>query len=326
MIQKDHQESSSATVSENELPFPSRFRQYLSERFPLHQNGPLIVTFTFSAASYSRICAREPGFIPLSRFIIGAVTVVLLFLLLRIADEFKDFEDDRRFRPYRAVPRGLVSLRELGITAVVIIVFQVIINLLFMPRMLIPFCIVLAYLGVMTKEFFIPVWLKKHPFIYMGSHMFIMPMIDLYSTGLDWINEQRSSSPELILFLVVSFTNGVIIEMGRKIRAKEAEEEGVETYSALLGETAATGIWLSVAAVTFVVAALASYRSGFALPGIPLLCIFLFIAVYFAGRFLRNRIQKNAQKIEMAAGLWTIGMYLILGATPALLSFIESWR
>jgi hypothetical protein len=325
MIRKDHAASPSATVSENELPFPSRFRRYLSERFPLHQNGPLIVTFTFSAASYSRICAGESGFIPLNRFIVGAITVVLLFLLLRIADEFKDFEDDSRYRSYRAVPRGLVSLRELGISALVIIAFQVIINILFMPGMLIPFCIVLAYLGIMTKEFFVPVWLKKHPFIYMGSHMFIMPMIDLYTTGLDWINEQRSSSPELILFLIVSFTNGVIIEMGRKIRAKEAEEEGVETYSALLGETAATGIWLSVAAVTFVVASVASYRSGFALPGIPLLCICLFAAVYFAVRFIRNRIQKNARKIEMAAGLWTIGMYLILGATPALLSFIESW-
>ena len=40
--------------------------------------------------------------------------VLLFFLQLRIADEFKDYEDDARYRPYRPVPRGLVSLRELA--------------------------------------------------------------------------------------------------------------------------------------------------------------------------------------------------------------------
>jgi 4-hydroxybenzoate polyprenyltransferase len=37
----------------------------------------------------------------------------------------------------------------------------------------------------------------------------------------------------LIIFLIVTFLNGVVIEIGRKIRAKEAEEVGVETYSYL---------------------------------------------------------------------------------------------
>ena len=41
-------------------------------------------------------------------------TAFLFFLQLRIADEFKDFEEDSRYRPYRPVPRGLVRLRELG--------------------------------------------------------------------------------------------------------------------------------------------------------------------------------------------------------------------
>ena len=35
-------------------------------------------------------------------------------LQLRLADEFKDFEEDSRYRPYRPVPRGLVSLRDLA--------------------------------------------------------------------------------------------------------------------------------------------------------------------------------------------------------------------
>ena len=46
--------------------------------------------------------------------VVAFVTCFLFFLQLRIADEFKDFEEDTRYRPYRPVPRGLVTLRELG--------------------------------------------------------------------------------------------------------------------------------------------------------------------------------------------------------------------
>jgi len=38
---------------------------------------------------------------------------LLMFLQLRIADEFKDAAEDARWRPCRPVPRGLVSLKEL---------------------------------------------------------------------------------------------------------------------------------------------------------------------------------------------------------------------
>ena len=42
-----------------------------------------------------------------------------------------------------------------------------------------------------------------------------------------------AASPGLFWFLIVSFFNGVVVEIGRKIRAREDEEEGVETYSSL---------------------------------------------------------------------------------------------
>src|SRR5690606_2728888 len=50
---------------------------------------------------------------PAWAFVVAFLLALLVFLQLRIADEFKDAEDDRRYRPERPVPRGLVSLREL---------------------------------------------------------------------------------------------------------------------------------------------------------------------------------------------------------------------
>jgi len=58
-----------------------------------------------------------PGPSILARFAAAFATVLLFFLQLRIADEFKDYEEDRRCRPHRPVPRGLVSLGELKAVA-----------------------------------------------------------------------------------------------------------------------------------------------------------------------------------------------------------------
>lgn len=311
-------------IDERKLPFILRFFKYCKERFPLHQNGLLITVFTFSAASFSLICRRQTDFITLPHFMTGAITAILFFLLLRIADEFKDFEEDSRFRPYRAVPRGLISLKELGIVAGAVIVVILILNSIVMPRMLIAVLVVFFYLGLMTKEFFVSTWLKKHPFVYMLTHMFIMPVIDFYATGLDWINAHTIPSEGLYLFLIISFSNGIVLEMGRKIRASDAEEEGVETYSALIGGKRATIIWMSIILITFAIAVAASILSGSALFGVPLLIIFLSFALLYAGRFLVKRVQSNARMLEVSSGVWTLGMYLILGATPALVLFVKS--
>ncbi len=311
-------------IDEKKLPFIQRLFKYSTERFPILQNGLLITVFTFSAASFSRLCRGQTDFIIPSHFIAGAVTAIGFFLLLRIADEFKDFDDDCRFRPYRAVPRGLVSLKELAIVAGVVILVIIIINSIVMPVMLIAVLVVFFYLALMTKEFFIPVWLKKHPFLYMISHMIIMPVIDFYATGLDWINGHAIPSEGLCLFLVISFSNGIVLEMGRKIRAHDAEEEGVETYSALIGDRRATVIWISIILITFAIAVAASILSGSAEFGVPLLTIFVMTALFFAVRFLLKRVQTNARMLEVASGVWTLGMYLILGATPALVELIKS--
>ncbi|MCK4608175.1 MAG: hypothetical protein KAT71_01725, partial [Gammaproteobacteria bacterium] len=148
----------------------SRLWQYQKERFPLAQHGPLIAIFAFSSASYSRMCRGDSGFISIWYFVIGALTAMLLFALLRISDEYKDFDDDSKYRPYRAVPRGLVSLTELGWLGVGILIFLIAINAIVMPRMLIPFFIVIIFMSLMGKEFFISRWLKRHPLTYMASH------------------------------------------------------------------------------------------------------------------------------------------------------------
>ncbi len=309
----------------NNSSFIKRFIQYQKERFPFLQHGLLITVFTFSAASYSHMCRGESGFIPLSHFVIGAITAILFFFLLRICDEFKDFKDDSTYRPYRAVPRGLISLKELASIGVIVVCIQIMLNALFMPKMLIPFTIVILYMTIMTKEFFIPTWLKKHPMTYMASHMVIMPLIDGYTTGLDWLFASNKPPQGVEIFLIVSFFNGIVIEVGRKIRAPLKEETGVETYSALYGPIKATLFWFLCLAITFSTALWACAYIGFIKIGLILLLGTLSVCLIPGLLFIKTQKHIYAKHIETAAGIWTIGMYLIVGATPMIMAFIQSF-
>src|SRR6185295_10255425 len=92
----------------------NRWIVYQRERFPLAAHAPLVAAFSASAVCFSSLVRGQIAAPKLSTLAVAFVTSLLFFLQLRIADEFKDFEDDSRHRPYRPVPRGLVTLRELA--------------------------------------------------------------------------------------------------------------------------------------------------------------------------------------------------------------------
>lgn len=308
-------------MEERDLNIFKRFWIYQSERFPVFSYGLMVLTFAFSAMSYSKILRVDFDFSILT-LLIGAMTSFGYFFLLRIFDEFKDADDDAKYRPYRAVPRGLVSFKELKGLATIIIGLQCILNAVFIPKMLWIWGLVIIYMFIMANEFFVRNWLRKHPISYLVSHMMIMPVIDFYTTGLDWNNNSTNIPNGLIIFLIVTFLNGVVIEIGRKIRAKNAEEIGVETYSYLWGEKGATITWLCVLFTTFIFANVACFYAGFGKMTFMFLVFFLIFCAIPALKFLKTREQKIAAKIETMAGIWTLGMYLSLGGLPMIWHFI----
>jgi 4-hydroxybenzoate polyprenyltransferase len=294
----------------------ARWWVYQRERFPIATHAPLIAAFSFCTLSFSAM-ARGHVQMPASKAIIVAfATAFIFFLQLRIADEFKDFADDARYRPYRPVPRGLISLRELGVAAIAGALVQLLLALWLSPALL-PFLLgVWAYLGLMSREFFVSRWLKAHPATYMWSHMLILPLIDLYGTACDWRVAGAAPPVGLAFLLTVSFCNGFVVEIGRKIRAPDDEEAGVETYSMLWGRPRAVAIWYTALVVTAVFALLAALQIQFAAPAAVLLILLLGTAAVIAARFLRATISRRAKLIELISGVWTLLMYLSLGAVP----------
>ncbi|MCF0069469.1 UbiA family prenyltransferase [Dyadobacter sp. CY261] len=301
---------------ENNAMFFWRFYIYQKERFPVLGHGLLVAAFSFSAISYSRICRGAQGFVDGSIFAVGIFTTISLFLLVRIFDEFKDAEDDARFRKGLPVPRGLVSYRELVIMGIAVAVAQVLVNLFFFPKMLSIYAVVIGYLLLMGKEFYLAEWLKKHQFWYVTSHMFIIPLIDIYASGLDWLLAGVKAPTGLIFFFAVSYMNGIVLEVGRKMRAPGQESEGVLTYTSMLGTSRAIGLWLIVLAVTLLLSIAASVFAGYGNVVLVMLVIVFLVCASPAVLFLRDKTVKLSKMIEYASAAWTISMYLILGGGP----------
>ena len=305
---------------EASYPFYRRYWIYQRERFPLAGYLPMVAAFTYSAISYSKICRGSDRHIGLHEFGIGLVTSFVLFLLLRLFDEFKDAEEDARYRPYRAVPRGVVSFRELRNAIVISIALAVCLNPWRLPQMLPLLVVALLYIILMWREFFVPEWLRRHPVAYMLTHMMILPVSDFYTSGLDWRLACSALPKGMMLFLAMTYVNGMVIEIGRKIRPADEEETGVTTYSALWGARRATWLWLALLSLALLLGAACCHQGGYLSAALPFLGIAYLGCALPAWRFLRGK--RCHRKLEIAAGSWTIAIYLLVGLFPRLLQ----WR
>jgi 4-hydroxybenzoate polyprenyltransferase len=294
-----------------------RWIVYQRERFPLAGHGPLVAAFSASAVCFSSLVRGRVALPSAASLLVAFVTSLLFFLQLRIADEFKDYEDDARYRPYRPVPRGLVSLRALAWVGVGAAAIQFALAILLEPSIAWLLAIAWVYLALMTREFFVRRWLKRHAVVYMTSHMMILPLVDLYATACDWwVAGLRQPPPGLYWFLIVSYLNGLVIEIGRKTRVPADEEPGVETYSALWGTNGAVRAWLSAVLITAFAAWRAAARIGTEVPMLLLLAVLVAACGAVAFRVVRRGVPGSGTSIELMSGVWTVLMYIGLGAVP----------
>ena len=292
----------------------SRWWVYQRERFPVLAHGALILAFSGSAVALSALLRDDWPSGP--AIAVAFASAFLFFFQLRVSDEFKDNDDDRRYRPYRPVPRGLVTLRELAQLSAAAALLQVLLALWLDPHLIAVLAVVWIYMTLMAREFYAPEWLKARPFTYLWSHMLIVPLIDLYATACDWLPEAAAPPAGLGWFLAASFFNGMVVEIGRKLRAPADEEPGVETYSAVWGRRKA----LVSLAVALVLAATSATLAGRAV-GVQWQvatagAVALAALLAFAPGFLRQPAPGSGKRFETLSGVWTLAMYLSVGILP----------
>lgn len=300
----------------------SKWNTYQEERFPLIRYSLLVSAFSASGLSLSVLLTgmQEPLTLPM--FIVAFSVTLMLFFQLRVADEHKDYDYDAEHHSDRPVPRGLISLKELRVLAVGAGMLQVFAVLSLNAKLMLPLILAWTYMWLMTKEFFVGEWLRKHPIVYMLTHMCILFFTDLFITSCHFMVADIEPPVTLLYFLGTSFFLGTVIELGRKIRSPLDETTGTDTYSRLWGKETAVKAWLSAMCVScvFAIATATQIHSG--VLALSVLSIALFMCWLGARRFLAISTPATAKRLDTLSGAWTLMTYLMIGLVPLIVTHL----
>lgn len=309
-----HEHCYQATDMSGLFPSWERIWIYQRERFPVVAHGVLVAAYSTSVVAYVSTALGLDAF-PWLAAGVAFLLCFLSFLQLRIADEFKDYETDVRFRPERPVPRGLVSLRELRGVGIATGLMQLVACVSFDDRILVPLFIVWAYLCLMTAEFFIPTWLEAHPAPYLLSHLVILPLIAWLAGAGVWLTVGKPM-PDVGLFLAFCYVSGAILELGRKIKSPEEERLGVAMYSSVWGVSRASLVWLLALGASLVLGTLAIHSTGMRLMTACLLGSLMLVAICVARVFASRPTRRGAKWIETFSAVWILVSHLVVGCIP----------
>ena len=342
------------------------FKIYLNERFPLGKNSFFVLIFTLSGYIYTEllynskiiksILSKEVNRVPLLwnkeinkvpiiwyKLLPLFIIIFMFFFQLRITDEFKDYEEDLKYRPYRPVQRGIISLKALGKIGIATIIIQIILAYVINPKLIYFMLLVWIYMFLMTKEFFIKNWLTERILIYALSHVVIMIFITLVIVkGTGYILQdhfletlylllekyKKNIFIGLIPLFALNYLNGIVLEIGRKTRKANEEEHGVQTYSKLWGRKKAVFILciLYVIEYIFVLFGLSNINKEFFLVGQLILTITLILSIHFTIKFLKKDLTGKIP--ENISGIWilisSMNMGLIQYAVFYMLSLLKS--
>jgi hypothetical protein len=203
---------------------------YLNEMFPLSAFIGSILTAMSIQLIYLRLFDIKPtNYLPL---ITSAIVLTSVSLLIRIMDEFKDYEDDLTNFPMRPLPSGKVQKQDLVYLGFFCALMVVFLSLSSVP-LLIWGTITLAFTGLMLKWFFIEKIMRKNlPLAFVTHHpIVIFNFIYLVIACMQIYPETRWPEALYVLPIALIFTNWEVV---RKIRAPE-QETSYTTYSKIFG-------------------------------------------------------------------------------------------
>jgi len=249
-----------------------RMRGYLGDLFPL----PAHIAFALLAASgiagFTRTVHGVSAALSLGLVTGIAWNVFAMLLILRLMDELKDRDIDRRLFPERPLPSGRVRESDIRWSLGAMIVLYLLANL-HSPMPFVLAMVVVGYAMLMFKRFFIAVILENSLPLTLATHTPVVPLIWLQAfataagsfgiplSGLRW--------QPIGLYVAMLWLGVLGWELSRKIRSAEEENDYV-TYSRILGPMRAVAVAAGTQAVAMLIGALLYFRFA---PGAPYLMV-----------------------------------------------------
>lgn len=295
----------------------TRAYQYSAERFPLQQFVPLSVLLAFSASVGTQASLNSASG-NVATVCVTALALFLVFLRLRLFDEFKDREHDAIHYPSRPVPRGLVTLRQLRTAIALFLAGELAISVSRGLWSSLWFLAALGYSLLMLKEFFAREWLRKHFTVYVVSHELLLIPVLFYLYSLSGLTPQHVAHPLFWLLTLWLGAQLFLLEVTRKIRSKETEGSSCDTYTAQYGVRRTVLLVLVVAAAAVASELAIEWRLVERPPFwsyVPL-PVFVGLAIVL-WRFVRQPVEAHARAV-LHASIWLVlAMNVSFGFTLA---------
>lgn len=288
------------------MSFFKKWYTYQKERFPIVVYGLYVLCITFAVFCFSSHYGKLniEGFeIEYMKLIPMFVVLFLQYLMIRIIDEFKDYEEDCKYRPYRPLPRGLVTKKELVVVFVLSVLLQVLITILVSSKSLIFLAYVWFFFGLMSKDFFMKKYLDKHILVNVFLDELLMPLLVLYLASFIHIDFSNIG-----ILLLISYFVSWVVEIARKVRCKEDEEKGVKTYTAVLGIPKTIFI-LTVLEIELLLFQLNVLGKNHMIWLVGMYIIVSIINILFT----KKKTKKFAKLTEISANAYIIVIYLSMG-------------
>ena len=249
--------------------------------------------------------------------VVGAITVFSFLLWLRVADDLKDYETDKKLFKNRPLPSGRVYKKDIIIMCSIVQAIAITLNLIFMNNLLF-LCILYGYGFLMSKWFFRKKKIQPNLLLAVITHNPVQLFVNMYIISFTCI--KYNLNPFTLTTLMALFTlyfPALIWEIARKIKAPK-DENAYNTYSKIFGYEKATKFILIITLIDIVTNIVLVYN-------LNKISIFVLIALvswmtYKFIKFIKDPTQyRIVDKVERytyfqeSTMLLTVVIYLLIG-------------
>ena len=249
--------------------------------------------------------------------IVGSFTVFAFLFWLRVADDLKDYETDKKLFKERPLPSGRVKIKDVVIICAIIQAIAIILNLIFMNNIVF-LAILYVYGYLMSKWFFQKSKIQPNLMLAVITHNPVQMIVNLYIISFTCIKYSLNPfSLTTIMALFTLYFPALIWEIARKIKAPK-DENDYTTYSKLFGYKKATKFILVITIVDIITNIILVFNLNKISIGILLILVSWMTCKFI--EFIKNPEKfKIVDKVERytylqeTTMLLTVACYLLIG-------------
>ena len=249
--------------------------------------------------------------------VIGGYTVFAFLLWLRVADDLKDYETDKKLFPERPLPSGRTKIKDVVISCAIVEAIAIILNVIFMPNIIF-FIILYIYGYLMSKWFFQKSKIQPSLPLALITHNPVQLFINLYIISFTVIKYNLNFvTLTTIMTLFTLYFPALIWEVSRKIRDPKKETE-YTTYSKIFGYKKATKFVL----VLTIMDIITNFILVWNLSKLSVLVLFILVSwmtykfIEFINDPTKYEIVEKVERytyLQESTMLLTVAIYLLVG-------------